>query len=112
MRNLTIIIFGTSLLLSFSIYATESFSFVGKIKCELSATFIVFDFDKKIMYFPGKVGISTNNPIYELDVFGDINFTGNLRLNGKEIITELKEEILHLKEQINNILIKLDNLQI
>ena len=70
------------------------------------------DFDKKIMYFPGKVGISTNNPIYELDVFGDINFTGNLRLNGKEIITELKEEILHLKEQINNILIKLDNLQI
>jgi hypothetical protein len=69
------------------------------------------DFDKKIMYFPGKVGISTNNPIYELDVFGDINFTGNLRLNGKEIITELKEEILHLKEQINNILIKLDNLQ-
>ena len=48
MRNLTIIIFGTSLLLSFSIYATESFSFAGKIKCELSATFIVFDFDKKI----------------------------------------------------------------
>jgi hypothetical protein len=68
------------------------------------------DFDKKILYFPGKIGISTNNPIYELDVLGDINFTGNLRSNGKDIITGLKEEILHLNEKINNILIKLDNL--
>ena len=57
-------------------------------------------FNKKIIYFPGKVGINTNYPTYELDVFGDINLTGNLRLNGKEIITELKEEINELKEKI------------
>ena len=50
-------------------------------------------------------------PSAVLDVFGDINFTGNLRLNGEDIIAELKEEILHLKEKINNILIKFDNLQ-
>lgn len=67
------------------------------------------DFDKKILYFPGKIGINKNNPIYELDILGDINFTGTLRSSGKDIITELKEEILHLKEKINNILNKLNN---
>ena len=34
--------------MSYSINATGSFHFSGKIKCELSATFIVFDFDNKI----------------------------------------------------------------
>ena len=34
-------------LLSCPIFAAESFRFSGKIKCELSATFIVFDFDNK-----------------------------------------------------------------
>ena len=37
-----------SFLLSCPIFAAESFRFSGRIKCELSATFIVFDFDKKI----------------------------------------------------------------
>ena len=37
-----------SFLLSCPIFAAESFLFSGRIKCELSATFIVFDFDKKI----------------------------------------------------------------
>jgi len=36
-----------SFLLSCTIFAAESFHFSGKIKCELSATFIVFDFDNK-----------------------------------------------------------------
>ena len=34
-------------LLSCPIIAAESFRFSGKIKCELSATFIVFDFDNE-----------------------------------------------------------------
>ena len=42
------VIIAASFLLSLPIYATESFHFSGKIKCELSATFIVFDFDNKI----------------------------------------------------------------
>ena len=36
-----------SFLLSCPIFAAESFRFSGKIKCELSATFIVFDFDNE-----------------------------------------------------------------
>ena len=48
MKLLILIIFVFSLLFSYSIYANENFSFSGKIKCELSATFIVFDFDNKI----------------------------------------------------------------
>ena len=46
MKLLILIIF--SILLSFSIYADNIFKFSGKIKCELSATFIIFDFDNKI----------------------------------------------------------------
>lgn len=71
---------------------------------------VIGDFDKKIMYFPGKVGINTNKPIYELDVYGDINFTGNLLLNGEKIISKLENEISELKEKINIILSKLNNL--
>ena len=36
-----------SFLLSCPIFAAEIFRFSGRIKCELSATFIVFDFDNK-----------------------------------------------------------------
>ena len=36
-----------SFLLSCPVIAAESFRFSGKIKCELSATFIVFDFDNE-----------------------------------------------------------------
>ncbi len=35
----------------------------------------------------GKVGIAKNNPAYALDVTGDINLTGTLRLNGSEFIS-------------------------
>ena len=48
MRKLTFFIIAALLLLSNSIYSAESFHFSGKIMCELSATFIVFDFDNKI----------------------------------------------------------------
>ena len=48
MRKLTLFIIAVLLLLSNSIYSAESFHFSGKIMCELSATFIVFDFDNKI----------------------------------------------------------------
>jgi len=48
MRKLTFFIITVLLLLSNSIYSDESFHFSGKIMCELSATFIVFDFDNKI----------------------------------------------------------------
>ena len=48
MRSSSLVIIATFLLFSYPIYAAESFSFSGKIKCELSATFIVFDFDNKI----------------------------------------------------------------
>ena len=37
-------------LLSCPIIAAESFRFSGKIKCELSATFIVFDFDNETAF--------------------------------------------------------------
>ena len=39
-----------SFLLSCPIIAAESFRFSGKIKCELSATFIVFDFDNETAF--------------------------------------------------------------
>ena len=48
MKLLILIIFVFSMFFSCSIYANQNFSFSGKIKCELSATFIIFDFDKKI----------------------------------------------------------------
>ena len=48
MKILSLVIIVASFFLSYSIYAAESFSFSGKIKCELSATFIVFDFDNEI----------------------------------------------------------------
>ena len=34
----------------------------------------------------GHVGIGTQSPLYKLDVDGDINLTGNLRVNGAQII--------------------------
>ena len=37
-------------LLSCPIFAAESFRFSGRIKCELSATFIVFDFDNETAF--------------------------------------------------------------
>ena len=48
MRKLTFVIIAKLFLLSNSINAAESFHFSGKLMCELSATFIVFDFDNKI----------------------------------------------------------------
>ena len=39
-----------TLLMSCPIIAAESFRFSGKIKCELSATFIVFDFNNKTAF--------------------------------------------------------------
>ena len=48
MRSLALFVIVASFLLSHSINAEEIFRFSGKIKCELSATFIVFDFDNKI----------------------------------------------------------------
>ena len=48
MRGLALFVIAISFLLSCPIFAAESFRFSGKIKCELSATFIVFDFDNKI----------------------------------------------------------------
>lgn len=48
MKSLILIIFIFFIFCSHLIYANENFSFSGKIKCELSATFIIFDFDNKI----------------------------------------------------------------
>ena len=48
MRSLPFVVITASFLFSYPIIANESFRFSGKIKCELSATFIVFDFDNKI----------------------------------------------------------------
>ena len=48
MKSLILIIFVFLIFFSYLIYANENFSFSGKIKCELSATFIIFDFDNKI----------------------------------------------------------------
>jgi len=47
-RSSSLVIIAIFLFFSYPIYSAESFSFSGKIKCELSATFIVFDFDNKI----------------------------------------------------------------
>ena len=48
MKSISSFVIAASFLLSYSINAAESFRFSGKIKCELSATFIVFDFDNEI----------------------------------------------------------------
>ena len=48
MKLLILIFFAFSMLVPYLIYASENFGFSGKIKCELSATFIIFDFDKKV----------------------------------------------------------------
>ena len=48
MRNLPFVVITASFLFSYPIIANESFRFSGKLKCELSATFIIFDFDNKI----------------------------------------------------------------
>ena len=48
MRSSSLVIIAIFLFFSYPIYAAENFSFSGKIKCELSAAFIVFDFDNKI----------------------------------------------------------------
>ena len=45
---LIIPIIASSFFLPYTINAAESFRFSSKIKCELSANFIVFDFDNKI----------------------------------------------------------------
>ena len=47
MRGLALVVVAIPFLFSCPIIAAESFRFSGKIKCELSATFIVFDFDNK-----------------------------------------------------------------
>ena len=48
MRKLTFVIIAKLFFLSNSIFAVESFHFSAKLMCELSATFIVFDFDNEI----------------------------------------------------------------
>ena len=48
MKNFAFAIIVKFFLLSYPISAADDFSFLGKIKCELSATFIVFDFDNNI----------------------------------------------------------------
>ncbi len=47
MRGFALFVVAIPFLFSCPIIAAESFRFSGKIKCELSATFIVFDFDNK-----------------------------------------------------------------
>ena len=47
MRGLALSVIALPFLFSCPIIAAENFRFSGKIKCELSATFIVFDFDNK-----------------------------------------------------------------
>ena len=48
MKLLILIIYIFPILVSYSVYANEKFIFSGKLKCELSASFIIFDFDNKI----------------------------------------------------------------
>ena len=48
LRNINLVIFSLLFLLTYSIYATDKLLLSGKIMCELSATFIIFDFDNNI----------------------------------------------------------------
>ena len=48
LRNINLVIFSLSFLLTYSIYANDNLRLSGKIMCELSATFIIFDFDNNI----------------------------------------------------------------
>ena len=50
MRGLALFVVAIPFLFSCPIIAAESFRFSGKIKCELSATFIVFDFDNETAF--------------------------------------------------------------
>ena len=47
MRKLSFVVIAISFFFLNPIYAVENFHFSGKLMCELSATFIVFDFDNK-----------------------------------------------------------------
>ena len=48
MKLLILILIISSTFFPYAVYSNEDFNFSGKIKCELSATFIIFDFDKNI----------------------------------------------------------------
>jgi len=48
MRRITLVITAAFFLFLYPIYTAESFDFSGKLMCELSASFIVFDFENKI----------------------------------------------------------------
>ena len=48
----------------------------------------------------GKVGIAKNNPAYALDVTGDINLTGTLRLNGSEFTSTATGSVI---EELNSL---------
>ena len=48
MKLLILFFFVFPIIFSYSIYANNNFNFSGKTKCELSGTFIIFDFDNEI----------------------------------------------------------------
>ena len=87
MRSLGLVVIAASFLLSHSINASESFRFSGKIKCELSATFIVFDFDNKIRHIP----IVDGKNILGIVSIGDVV---------NHIIEQYKNENKHLKDYV------------
>ena len=89
MRSLFLAIFAGFFLFLCPIYAFESFHFSGKIKCELSATFIVFDFD---------------NNIYDknIELFFYKQIRQEKKFNGiKELLNQINLDIAEAKKILN-----------
>lgn len=62
--------------------ATNSYGFYAEDLTAATNNWAVYTAGTTKSYFGGNVGIGTNTPAYALDVSGDVNISGNFRVNG------------------------------
>ena len=53
----------------------------------ISGTLTISNTSNTALTVAGRLGVGNSNPNYKLDVTGDINYTGTLRLNGTQLNT-------------------------
>ena len=75
---------------------TGNINFTGNITKDgdplISSLWTEEDNSNNIYYNNGNVGIGTNNPNYDLDVTGNINFSGNITNNGSALVSSVWTE--------------------